>query len=74
VIDQLFAQQKVERDEHKRAQLVRALQQEVIKKAWWIPGLWWMRLEVRSARIHNYEPMPSHWMNRRLEDVWLSAK
>jgi peptide/nickel transport system substrate-binding protein len=73
-VDQLFERQKVERDEQKRAQLVRELQQEVITKAWWIPGLWWTRLEVRSARIHNYEPMPSHWMNRRLEDVWLSAK
>ena len=73
-VDQLFEQQKVERDEHKRAQLVRELQKEVIKKAWWIPGLWWTRLEVRSARLHNYEPMPSHWMNRRLEDVWLSER
>ena len=41
---------------------------------WVIPGLWWTRLEVRSARIRNYEPMPSHWLNRRLEDVWLTEK
>ncbi len=73
-VDQLFEQQKVELDEPKRAQLVRELQKEVLKKAWWIPGLWWTRLEVRSARLRNYEPMPSHWMNRRLEDVWLSEK
>jgi len=74
VVDKLFEQQKVERDEQKRAQLVKELQKEVLKKAWWIPGLWWTRLEVRSARIHNYEPMPSHWLNRRLEDVWLSER
>lgn len=74
VVDKLFEQQKVELDEQKRAQIVRELQKEVIKKTWWIPGLWWTRLEVRSARIHNYTPMPSHWMNRRLEDVWLSQK
>jgi peptide/nickel transport system substrate-binding protein len=73
-VDTLFEQQKVELDEQKRAKLVRELQKEVIKKAWWIPGLWWTRLEVRSARLRNYEPMPSHWMNRRLEDVWLSEK
>ena len=70
----MFEQQKVELAEQKRVQLVRELQKEAIKKAWWIPGLWWTRLDVRSAHIHNYEPMPSHWMNRRLEDVWLSER
>jgi ABC-type transport system substrate-binding protein len=73
-VDRLFEQQKVELDEQKRAQLVRELQKEVIQKAWWTPGLWWTRLEVRSARIHNYEPMPSHWMNPRLEEVWHTAR
>jgi len=72
--DKLFEQQKGEVKEEKRVQLVREMQREVIKKAWWIPGLWNTRLEVRSARIRNYKPMPSHWMNRRLEDVWLSEK
>lgn len=73
-VDALFEQQKTERDESKRAQLVRELQRIVLQKTWWIPGLWWTRLEVRSARMHNYTPMPSHWMNRRLEDVWLGEK
>ena len=50
------------------------MQKEILKKAWWIPGLWATRLEVRSARLRNYEPMPSHWMNRQLEDVWLAEK
>jgi len=50
------------------------MQKRIMDKAWEIVGLWWTRVEVRSARIHNYEPMPSHWLNRRLEDVWLSAK
>lgn len=72
--DALFEQQKAELDEPKRAKLVQELQKAVLSKAWYIPGLWWTRLEVRSARIHNYTPMPSHWMNRRLEDVWLRAK
>jgi peptide/nickel transport system substrate-binding protein len=73
-VDKLFDQQKVERDEQKRIQMVKDLQREVIQKAWWIPGLYWTRIEVRSARIHNYEPHHSHWMNRRLEDVWLSKE
>jgi peptide/nickel transport system substrate-binding protein len=74
VVDELFAKQKVERDEQKRAQLVKEMQKRIIDKTWYILGLWWTRIEVRSARIHNYEPQPSHWLNRRLEDVWLSQK
>jgi peptide/nickel transport system substrate-binding protein len=72
--DKLFEQQKTEMNEQKRIELDKELQKAVLQKAWWIPGLWWTRVEVRSARIRNYEPQPSHWMNRRLEDVWLSEK
>src|SRR5438093_4109798 len=74
VIDKLFEQQKVELDEQKRIQLAKDMQQELMQKAWWLPGLWWSRAEVRSSRIRNYDPHPNHWMNRRLEDVWLSEK
>jgi ABC-type transport system substrate-binding protein len=74
VVDELFNKQKIERDEQKRAQLVKEMQKRIIEKAWQIMGLWWTRIEVRSARIRNYEPQPSHWLNRRLEDGWLSQK
>jgi ABC-type transport system substrate-binding protein len=74
VVDELFNKQKVERDEQQRAQLVKDMQKRIIDKSWQIMGLWWTRIEVRSARIRNYEPHPSHWLNRRLEDVWLSEK
>jgi peptide/nickel transport system substrate-binding protein len=74
VVDKLFEQQKVELDEQKRIQLARDMQKEIMKKSWWLPVLWWSRAEVRSAKIRNYEPMPNHWMNRRLEDVWLAEK
>jgi peptide/nickel transport system substrate-binding protein len=73
-VDQFFEQQKVERNEQKRTQLVKDMQKRLIDKTWEIFGLWWTRAEVRSARIRNYEPMPSHWLNRRLEDVWLAEK
>ena len=74
VVDKLFAQQKVELDEQKRIRLAKEMQQAIIQKAWWLPALWWSRAEVRSARIRNYQPHPNHWMNRRLEDVWLAEK
>jgi peptide/nickel transport system substrate-binding protein len=74
VLDKLFEQQKVELDEQKRIDLAKELQKLVITKAWWLPGLAWTRGEVRSAKIRNYKPMPNHWMNRRLEDVWLAKK
>jgi peptide/nickel transport system substrate-binding protein len=74
VVDKLFEQQKVELDEQKRIQLARDMQKEIMQKSWWLPGIWWSRAEVRSSRIRNYEPHPNHWMNRRLEDVWLAEK
>jgi len=74
LVDALYGQQKTEMNEEKRIQLVKEMQKRVLEKSWWIPGLWWTRIEVRSARIRNYEPHPSHWLNRRLEDVWLAEK
>jgi peptide/nickel transport system substrate-binding protein len=73
-VDALYKQQAKEMNEQKRVELVKEMQKILLQKAWWIQGLWWSRLEVRSARIRNYEPQPSHWMNRRFEDLWLAAK
>src|SRR6266704_463024 len=50
VVDELFNKQKVERDEQKRAQLVKDMQKRIIEKSWQIMGLWWTRIEVRSTR------------------------
>jgi peptide/nickel transport system substrate-binding protein len=74
IVDELFEQQKVEGDEQKRTQLVQDMQKRIIEQTWQIMGLWWTRLEARSAKIRNYTPHPSHWLNRRLEDVWLAGK
>lgn len=71
VVNKLFEQQKIERDPQKRVEQVKALSREIINNAHWLPGLWWTRIEVRSSKIKNYEPHHSHWMNRRLEDVWM---
>ncbi len=72
--DALYERQSREMNEQQRIQLVKEQQKVILGKMWWIPGLWWTRVEVRSARMRNYEPQPSHWMNRRLEDVWLAEK
>lgn len=48
------------------------MDKRILEKVWRIQGLWYTRIEVRSAQIRNYEPQPSHWMNRRFEDVWLA--
>jgi peptide/nickel transport system substrate-binding protein len=74
VVDDLFALQSKEMNEGKRAQLVKQMSRRILEKAWRIQGLWTTRLEVRTARLRNYEPMPSHWNNRRFEDAWLAAK
>jgi peptide/nickel transport system substrate-binding protein len=74
VLDELFAKQAREMDAQKRLQLVQAMDKRILEKVWRIHGLWYTRIEVRSARMRNYEPQPSHWMNRRFEDVWLAPQ
>jgi peptide/nickel transport system substrate-binding protein len=74
VIDDLFEKQKVELDEQKRIELVREAQRRILDQMYWMPGLWWKRIETRSALIKNYEPMNYHHMNRRMEDVWLAKE
>jgi peptide/nickel transport system substrate-binding protein len=74
VVDGLFQQQAREMNEEKRIQLVKEMDKRILEKVWRIQGPWTVRLEVRSAKIQNYEPQPSHWMNRRFEDVWLAEK
>jgi len=74
VVDKLYEQQSREMDEQKRIELVKQIDRRVLEKVWRIQGLWTTRLEVRSAKIRNYTPQPSHWMNRRFEDVWLAEK
>lgn len=74
VLDDLFALQSREMNEAKRIQLVKEMITRILTKAWRIEGLWTTRLEVRTARLRNYEPMPSHWNNRRFEDAWLAAR
>jgi len=74
VVDRLYAQQAKEMKEEKRIELVKEMGRRVLAKAWRIQGPWTTRLEVRTARLRNYEPMPSHWNNRRFEDAWLAAQ
>jgi len=74
VVDGLFQQQAREMNEQKRIQLVRQIDKRLLEKVWRVQGLWTNRMEVRSARIRNYEPQPSHWSNRRFEDVWMAEK
>jgi peptide/nickel transport system substrate-binding protein len=74
VVDALYQQQAREMDEQKRIHLVKEMQKRILEKAWRIQGLWYTRLEVRSAAMRNYEPQPSHHMNRRFEDVWLAQQ
>jgi peptide/nickel transport system substrate-binding protein len=74
VVDALFQQQAREMNEQKRIQLVKEIDKRILEKVWRIQGLWTTRLEVRSALIRNYKPQPSHWMNRRFEDVWLAER
>ena len=74
VVDDLYQKQQVELDEEKRIALVQDMQRRILGEMLWMPGLWWTRIETRSALIKNYEPMHTHHMNRRMEDVWLAKE
>ncbi|HEX9871836.1 MAG TPA: ABC transporter substrate-binding protein [Candidatus Tectomicrobia bacterium] len=74
VLDALYQQQAREMDEQKRIQLVKEMDKRILEKVWRIQGLWYTRLEVHSAHMRNYEPQPSHHMNRRFEDVWIAQQ
>ncbi len=73
-VDRLYKAQQVELDPQKRIELVKQMQKIIIGKGYFLPGLFWTRIEVRSARIKNYEPHHSHHMNRRFEDIWLAKQ
>jgi peptide/nickel transport system substrate-binding protein len=73
-VDRLYEAQKVELDPQKRIELVKEMQKIIIGKGYFLPGLFWTRIEVRSAKIKNYEPHHSHHMNRRFEDAWLAKQ
>ena len=73
-VDKLYKEQQVELNPQKRIALVKKMQKIIIGKGYFLPGLFWTRIEVRSARIRNYEPHHSHHMNRRFEDTWLAKK
>jgi peptide/nickel transport system substrate-binding protein len=73
-VDKLYEQQKTELDEKKRIELVKQMQKLIISKGNFLPGLFWTRIEARSALIKNYEPHHSHHMNRRFEDAWLAKQ
>ncbi len=72
--DELFKQQGKEADEAKRIKQVHEMQRIILENAYWLQGLGWTRMEVRTSRIRGYTPNPHHWDNRRLQDLWLAKK
>jgi hypothetical protein len=44
----------------------------VFEKAYFAPGLWWVRSIVHWAKVKNWKAAPSHYSNQKLQDVWLA--
>jgi peptide/nickel transport system substrate-binding protein len=72
VVDDLFSRQSRTLDPAERRKLVLELQTRVLENAYYIPGLWWRRNVVHWAKVKNYVAPPSHYVNQKLQDVWLS--
>jgi hypothetical protein len=44
----------------------------VLSEVYYVPGLWWTRRVVHSAKVKHYVAPPNHYSNQKLQDVWLS--
>ncbi|MGH7350133.1 MAG: ABC transporter substrate-binding protein [Candidatus Rokuibacteriota bacterium] len=71
-IDDLFERQARALDKAERKKLVNQLESIVLEKAYYLPGLWWVRAIVHSSKLKNWVAAPSHYSNQKLQDVWLS--
>jgi peptide/nickel transport system substrate-binding protein len=71
-LDDLFSRQARTVDPAERKKLVIQIQKRVLEQAYYMPGLWWTRRVVHSAKVKNYVAPPSHYTNQKLQDVWLS--
>jgi peptide/nickel transport system substrate-binding protein len=71
-LDDLFARQARAMDPAERKKLVLELQRRVLANAYYLPGLWWTRRVVHSAKVKNYVAPPNHYSNQKLQDVWLA--
>jgi peptide/nickel transport system substrate-binding protein len=71
VVDDLFSRQSRTLDPAERRKLVVEMQKRVLENAYYIPGLWWRRNVVHWAKVKNYVAPPSHYVNQKLQDVWL---
>jgi peptide/nickel transport system substrate-binding protein len=71
-LDDLFARQARTLDPAERRKLVHEFQKIVLDKAYYMPGLWWRRNVVHWAKVKNYVAPPSHYINQKLQDVWLA--
>jgi peptide/nickel transport system substrate-binding protein len=72
-LDDLFARQQQALDPAERKKLVNEFDRIVIENAYYIPGLWWTRNVVHSAKVKNYVAPPNYYSNQKLQDVWLAA-
>ncbi len=71
-VDDLFARQARTLDPAERRKLVLEAQKIVLENAYYAPVLWWRRNVVHWAKVKNYIAPPSHYVNQKLQDVWLA--
>jgi peptide/nickel transport system substrate-binding protein len=71
-LEDLWARQSRTLDPAERKKLVYEIEKIVLDNAYYMPGLWWTRRVVHSAKVKNYIAPPNHYSNQKLQDVWLS--
>jgi peptide/nickel transport system substrate-binding protein len=71
-IDDLYERQARTLDKGDRKKLVNQIEKIVLEKAYYVPGLWWVRSVVHWSKVKNWITPPSHYSNQKLQDVWLA--
>ncbi|MGH7389670.1 MAG: ABC transporter substrate-binding protein [Candidatus Rokuibacteriota bacterium] len=71
-LDDLYGRQTRALDKAERKKLVNEFEKIVLDKAYFAPGLWWVRSIVHWSKMKNWVAAPSHYSNQKLQDVWLA--
>ncbi|MBI2217314.1 MAG: ABC transporter substrate-binding protein [Candidatus Rokubacteria bacterium] len=71
-LDDLYERQSRTLDRAERKKLVNQMESIVLEKAYYAPGLWWVRSIVHWTKLKNWKAAPSHYSNQKLQDVWLA--
>jgi peptide/nickel transport system substrate-binding protein len=72
-MDELYEKQGRAADPEERKKLIREFEKRLLdEEAHYFITLQWHRIVPHSSKVHGWQITPSHYLNNRLDTVWLS--